>query len=208
MLVYILISVLILVVSVLFLLIIGYGNNTSSSSSSSSTSTSTSARKSFKTSNSKRKLDDDDIALCRVLGLQCDNGHVTDQVVVLSLDEVLLHAIRSSSSNKDNVINTIKRISHLCVLFIIINTTSDDGQHKVITDTINDAIDSEYMPVHRILFYETNIGKIAIVRQINPTIYIDHCNSDLSNLSKHITQVLDGKIIFTIDNATTSTTNE
>jgi len=198
------ISVLIVVVSVLFLLIVGYGNN-STTSNSNSNGSSTTVRKNFKTSNSKRKLDDDDVALCRLLGLQCDNGHVTDQLVVLSLDEVLLHAIHSCSSKKEIVINTMKRISHICILFIIANTTSDDGQQQILT-TISDAIDSECLPAHRVLFYETNIGKIAIVRQINPSIYIDHCNSDLNNLSKHIAQVLDGSSVFTINDIATTTT--
>jgi len=208
------ILVVIALVSFLFIFIIGHSNSNNSSSggsssssgssssrsSSSSQSKSTNKNKSFKTSNSSRKLNDDDVTLCKLLGLDHHHGYVTNQVVLLSLDMILLNIINDNSndsnSNRDNVINTIKHISQLCVLFIIANVKNDDDQQQILNNTLHEVIDNEYLPIHRILFYETDIGKIAIVRQLNPSIYIDNCSRDLDKLSQHIPQVISSNLIF------------
>jgi hypothetical protein len=82
-----------------------------------------------------------------------------------------------NNDNDDNrlkIVNIIKRISQNCILFIIINVHSDDEQVKFHEKILHDIIDDDYLPIHRILFYETDIGKIAIVRQLNPNIYFDN----------------------------------
>ena len=210
------ILVVIALVSFLFIFIIGHSNSNNSSSggsssssgssssrsgsSSSSQSNSTNKNKSYKTSNSSRKLNDDDVTLCKLLGLDHHHGYVTNLVVLLSLDMILLNIINDNSndsnSNRDNVINTIKHISQLCVLFIIVNVKNDDDQQQILNNTLHEVIDNEYLPIHRILFYETDIGKIAIVRQLNPSIYIDNCSRDLDKLSQHIPQVISSNLIF------------
>ena len=54
-------------------------------------------------------------------------------------------------------------------------------------------INANLLPKHRILAFTTEKGKVAIVRQVRPDLYIDHSQTSCSSLLSHV------RVIVTID---------
>jgi hypothetical protein len=73
-------------------------------------------------------------------------------------------------------------------LYLIVEALSDESQSKVLT-AILEKIPS-FNDKHRILFYETSIGKIAIVRQIKPKLHIEYDNNIYISLLPHISTLV------------------
>ena len=89
------------------------------------------------------------------------------------------------SSIYEDITRVIQILSDLCPILII-------QQHN--TDTIDTSGATEWfttniynnIPIHRFLYYTTNIGKIAILRQLKPTIHIEYDEYIVKQLSTHI----------------------
>ena len=192
------ISLLVVLITILFFLIVGY----SSSSPSSSLSSLSNKKKNNKSNDNYKRtnhkiLNDDDVEYYKKLGLTVDKVNSNDQVIVLSINKPLMDVISDNiDDDRQKVLNIIKSISHISILFIIVNVHNDDEQVKIQEEFLHDIIDEDYLPIHRILFYETEIGKVAIVRQINPNVYFDNNKVTRDKLIPHINDVRDCDQLF------------
>jgi len=194
----VLVSIVIVIITILFFLIIGYSSSSPSSLSNRRNNDNNSKNNNYKRIN--KKLNEDDIEFCKKIGLRVDKVNGDDQVIILAMDKHLIDIMNNDNDdNRLKIVNIIKRISQNCILFIIINVHSDDEQVKFHEKILHDIIDDDYLPIHRILFYETDIGKIAIVRQLNPNIYFDNHSLIREKLIPHISDVKDCNQLFDIN---------
>lgn len=110
--------------------------------------------------------------------------------------------------NISKIISVFKKISNI---FLIVKTTSDEEERNIV-EKINEKINknnrfenknidikiqnmtedlnSNLFENHRILFYQTEIGKLALVRQLKPQLHIEHDLLTCSQIAPHIRYVI------------------
>jgi hypothetical protein len=81
---------------------------------------------------------------------------------------------------------------------LIIKAVNDDEEKDILTvinkmmgtkvDNKDNMINS--FENHRILFYQTEIGKLALIRQLKPQLHIDHDLSVCTKIAPHIRYVV------------------
>ncbi len=119
-----------------------------------------------------------------------------NSIIIISLsDEIvqlLINKCCGQTDNKeiDDFLTSIIRLSDISIVFLLCKATSDEQQMKLqgVLDTAVTCVAK--IPSHRVLFYETVIGKIAIARQLKPVIYIDNDADTCDSLAPHIRDVI------------------
>ena len=119
-----------------------------------------------------------------------------NSIIIISLsDEIvqlLINKCCGQTDNKelDDFLTSIIRLSDISIVFLLCKATSDEQQMKLqgVLDTAVTCVAN--IPSHRVLFYETVIGKIAIARQLKPVIYIDNDADTCDSLAPHIRDVI------------------
>ena len=67
-------------------------------------------------------------------------------------------------------IETFRLLNEFSKIILIVFAADDAFEVKIHTLVVNKL---HFIPKHRLLFHETEIGKIAIVRQVQPYMHID-----------------------------------
>ena len=89
-------------------------------------------------------------------------------------------------TNFDDVLVSLELISSV---YILIESQSDE-ENKVLLDKMTKMITPSFINVHRILFHSTHIGKVAIVRQLNPLVHVDSTAETCISLAPFIRSVV------------------
>lgn len=92
--------------------------------------------------------------------------------------------------DRHNIIETVKILSKISIVFVLCRANSDEQQAQI--QCIVDAtlgIDAG-IPSHRVLFHQTIIGKIAIVRQLKSAVHIDSDGFACNALAPHIKSIV------------------
>lgn len=79
-------------------------------------------------------------------------------------------------------------LHNLVRLYLIIDVKSEDEQTQVL-QLVKQKLPS-FTELHKLLFYTTEVGKVAIVRQIKPYIHIETEMKTFNTLYPHITYTL------------------
>lgn len=108
-------------------------------------------------------------------------------VMTLSLPAHILKAIAAGTDEGLQVIDTISTLSQISNLFLIIQAVTDEAEKQHI-DVLSTRL--SFFPSHRILFHATTTGKIAIVRQIKPTIHLDEDVQVCNTVAPHLRSVV------------------
>jgi len=119
-----------------------------------------------------------------------------NSIVIISLSDetvqLLINKCCGQTDNKelDDTLNSIISLSDISMVFLLCKATSDEQQMKLqgVLDTVVTCVAK--IPSHRVLFYETVIGKIAIARQLKPLIYVDNDADTCDSLAPHIRDVI------------------
>lgn len=121
--------------------------------------------------------------------------------VTISIEDVILKT-NSENENSFSIVNNSIDIlslfcefSHVC---LIIKAHTDDEEEAImryLREKVVNVCNSLPCPLmqHRILFYSTDIGKKAIVRQILPDVHIDVDESICEALRPHVSTVIQVK---------------
>jgi hypothetical protein len=89
-------------------------------------------------------------------------------------------------------------LNNISNLFLIIKAVNDDEEKDILTlinKIMGSKIDEKDNTInsienHRILFYQTDIGKSALIRQLKPQLHIDHDLSVCTKIAPHIRFVI------------------
>lgn len=137
-----------------------------------------------------------------------------NSIIIISVSDetvqLLINKCCGQTDNKeiDDILTCIIRLSDISMMFILCKATSDEQQMKLqgVLDTVVTCVAN--IPSHRVLFYETVIGKIAIARQLKPLIYIDNDADACDSLAPHIRSVINvGKHSLALGNDITINTS-
>lgn len=74
-------------------------------------------------------------------------------------------------------------------IFFIMKALSDEEEKKTFEKLCRATVDST-VSKHRVLFYESSIGKLAIVRQLKPQLHIDYDIAACRQIGPHIKSVV------------------
>jgi hypothetical protein len=84
---------------------------------------------------------------------------------------------------------SISALCEFCLIFLLIKSQTDkEEEHQ--TKEILAHLPSCPIPVHRILHYESSIGKTAFVRQIKPYLHIENDITIYTNLRPHVPLII------------------
>jgi hypothetical protein len=98
-------------------------------------------------------------------------------------------------------------LNNISNFFLIIKAENDNEEKNILIeinkimgikiDDNNDMINS--FANHRILFYQTEIGKLALIRQLKPQLHIDYDLLICTKIAPHIRYVILDNINYTKD---------
>lgn len=129
------------------------------------------------------------ICICLILWHIFTNSHQENSLFLNIIKIQNLNAIDSKTWG------TLNNISNL---FLIVKAVNDDEEKDILTSInkiMGSKIDDENNTInpfenHRILFYQTEIGKLALIRQLKPQLHIDHDLSVCTKIAPHIRYVI------------------
>ncbi len=83
--------------------------------------------------------------------------------------------------------SVLQGLSELADIYLIFQASLDEHEEDILAEI--KSFHSEF-PVHRCLFYSTDIGKVAIVRQVIPSLLIEHDRSFCEKLKPHVRRII------------------
>lgn len=90
---------------------------------------------------------------------------------------------------------TLKSLEKVASLYLLVLCEEENHQSALLHEISSRLPDFRH--VHRILFYSTAVGKIALVRQLKPSLHVEHDNNVCAKLAPHISKIafidVDGK---------------
>ena len=89
----------------------------------------------------------------------------------------------------ENGSQTISVLSNTANIFFVMKAESDEDESRVYEILSKLSLDNP-IARHRFLFYQSSIGKLAIMRQLKPQLHIDFDSFICKQLVPHIRQVL------------------
>ncbi len=79
----------------------------------------------------------------------------------------------------------LSALCEFCIVFLLINSVTDkEEDHQ--TKEILAHLPSCPIPIHRVLHYETTVGKTAFVRQLKPYLHIENDEAMFNTLRPHV----------------------
>lgn len=136
----------------------------------------TSGRGAEKTQNEIIESNDDTL-LRKRLCLPFRNGSIT-----LALCDKL------SAEQLSSLSNTIHCLEKVARVYLLMLCEEEDRQSTLLQE-ISSRLPG-FRHVHRILFYSTSVGKIALVRQLKPSLHVEHDSIICAKLAPHITKIV------------------
>jgi hypothetical protein len=74
-------------------------------------------------------------------------------------------------------------------VFLILNASTDEDETRI-CNQINALMKDNPISRHRYLFYESNVSKIAMARQLKPQMHIDYEATICLQIAPHVKSVL------------------
>ena len=114
------------------------------------------------------------------LGLSRSSGCV----VTVSLSST------SASTNHDmiNVVKVLSMLTRFFNVFLVLKAKSSEEEDRIWNDIQRQGIPVEQ---HRVMFHETTVGKVAMLRQMKPQLHIDFDTEICSLIAPHIRAVIE-----------------
>jgi len=101
---------------------------------------------------------------------------------------------RSSSGSSGSGARVLAALASVANVFLIVKAQSTDEEERIWNDLRNDpAVAPLGLARHRVLFHETTVGKVAIVRQLRPQLHIDFDADVCGSVAPHIKTVVEYK---------------
>jgi hypothetical protein len=85
--------------------------------------------------------------------------------------------------------NALQVLNSFASVFLILNASTDEEETRIYNQ-INALMKDNPISRHRYLFYESNVSKIAMVRQLKPQIHIDYEATICIQIAPHVKSVL------------------
>lgn len=120
--------------------------------------------------NSKKELVDQNKLLSSQAAELKAYLHLKSNSIISIVVNKMLDKSSSTVKFSQSDIQVLKLFSEICKIVVIFSAQSDD-EEKVFIDQITKIL--SFVPHHRILCYENDIGKIAFVRQLKCDCHID-----------------------------------
>ena len=100
--------------------------------------------------------------------------------------------IFSPSQHTDSYKNGSKILSTLANtanIFFLMKAATDEDEHNVCEILSKITVDFP-IALHRVLFYQTSVGKLAVVRQLRPQLHVDFESCICRQIAPHVRNVL------------------
>lgn len=85
--------------------------------------------------------------------------------------------------------NALQVLNSFASVFLVLNASSDEEETRIYNQ-INALTKDNPISRHRYLFYESNVSKIAIVRQLKPQMHVDYEATTCVQLAPHVKSVI------------------
>lgn len=92
----------------------------------------------------------------------------------------------NSNFNMQNFDATVAKLSKISSVYILVHATTDEEQDSYMERFFRILPSADSKQLRRILFYGSEIGKIAILRQLSPKLHIEHDSSTYKAISPHL----------------------
>ena len=113
---------------------------------------------------------------------------------------VVTLSIPKASSKDASVWRVVTTMMKVANVFLIIKATSTAEEEAIWDQILN--VNNLSLEKHRVIFHETAIGKVAIVRQLRPQLHVDFDTDCCSSVAPHISSVVEFRSVSGTSTAT------
>jgi hypothetical protein len=106
---------------------------------------------------------------------------------------VVTLSIANASSSDASVWKVVDSMMKVANVFLIIKAMNTE-EEEAIWDQIHN-VNKLSLEKHRVVFHETSIGKVAIVRQLRPQLHVDFDSDCCGSVAPHIRSVVEFKSV-------------
>lgn len=85
--------------------------------------------------------------------------------------------------------SALQVLNSFASVFLIMNASTDEEETRIYNQ-INALMKDNPISRHRYLFYESNVSKIAMVRQLKPQLHIDYEATICIQIAPHVKSVI------------------
>lgn len=130
----------------------------------------------------------------RTLQLRLFSGSSNTQLktlpnLTISIEKSFVDRITKDHPMMHNFDSTVAQLSGISAVYILIHSASDEEQNRILDD-----MKSIYLPsfkhYHRILFYTSQIGKKALLRQLTPKLHLETDSTMYNAVKPHIERTI------------------